>query len=63
MEINPGDRIRVKTRFHTDTGKVQSAHNYGRDGQDDWYIEYISDVYGACYVKQVLDRVISVEKI
>jgi len=63
-EIQKGDRIKVvNARGYTDTGVVESAINYGRFGENDWYIEYLSDTYGACYIKQVQDGVKSVERI
>lgn len=53
-EILEGERIRVSSQGFTRSGIVQSAKNYGRAGQSDWYIEFLSDD-GPCYWKEGID--------
>lgn len=55
-EITVGTEIIVKARGRSVRGTVITAHNYGRDGQDDWYIEFEDENGWACYVKQVIDK-------
>ena len=56
IQLPPGAWHEGRNHFH---GPVISKHNYKQPnepgGKDCWYVEFIDDFWGYCYVKQDQD--------
>ena len=61
MQVGPRTIVRgdeviiVDGEGHSERGVVESAHNYGRNGTDDWYIELRNAKGQPVYWKQGID--------